>query len=183
MNKALINIDYTYDFVADDGKLTAGKAAQEIEAAVHRVTQNFYEAGEFVCFAIDTHHEGDRYHPETALFPPHNIEGSSGSRLFGTLADYYQKIKESENIYYMPKTRYSAFAGTDLDIKLRERKITELHLIGVCSDICVLHTAIDAYNRGYAIVIHQDAVATFVSGGQQWALQHFKNCLGARIVG
>ncbi len=28
MQKALISIDYTYDFVADDGKLTAGKPAQ-----------------------------------------------------------------------------------------------------------------------------------------------------------
>ena len=25
MTKALISIDYSYDFVADDGKLTAGK--------------------------------------------------------------------------------------------------------------------------------------------------------------
>ena len=31
MAKALISIDYTYDFVADDGKLTAGKPAQAIE--------------------------------------------------------------------------------------------------------------------------------------------------------
>ena len=30
MTKALISIDYTYDFVADDGKLTAGKPAQSI---------------------------------------------------------------------------------------------------------------------------------------------------------
>ena len=28
MAKALISIDYTYDFVADDGKLTAGKPAK-----------------------------------------------------------------------------------------------------------------------------------------------------------
>lgn len=55
----------------------------------------------------------------------------------------------------MDKTRYSAFAGTDLELKLRERGITELHLIGVCTDICVLHTAVDAYNKGFDIVIHK----------------------------
>lgn len=32
--KALISIDYTYDFVADDGELTTGKAGQVIEQAV-----------------------------------------------------------------------------------------------------------------------------------------------------
>lgn len=34
MLKALISIDYTYDFVADDCKLTAGQPAQAIEAAL-----------------------------------------------------------------------------------------------------------------------------------------------------
>ena len=47
----------------------------------------------------------------------------------------------------MDKTRYSAFAGTDLEMKLRERGIEEVHLVGVCTDICVLHTAVDAYNK------------------------------------
>ena len=53
----------------------------------------------------------------------------------------------------MDKTRYSAFAGTDLEMKLRERGIEEVHLVGVCTDICVLHTAVDAYNKGFKIVV------------------------------
>ena len=44
MKKALISIDYTYDFVADDGKLTAGKSAQAIEEAITHVTKEAYEA-------------------------------------------------------------------------------------------------------------------------------------------
>ena len=31
MKRALINIDYTYDFVAEKGALTCGKPGQEIE--------------------------------------------------------------------------------------------------------------------------------------------------------
>ena len=53
----------------------------------------------------------------------------------------------------MDKRHYSAFSGTDLDIRLRERGITELCLTGVCTDICVLHTAVDAYNLGYQLMI------------------------------
>ena len=34
MTKALISIDYTVDFVADDGKLTAGAPAQAISEAI-----------------------------------------------------------------------------------------------------------------------------------------------------
>ncbi|MBS4179487.1 cysteine hydrolase family protein [Lederbergia citrea] len=180
--KALINVDYTYDFVAEDGKLTCGKPGQEIEKAIVSLTKNFIEAGDFVVFAIDKHVEGDIYHPESRQFPDHNIEGTSGRDLYGTLEDVYMQHKNDVNVHYMDKTRFSAFAGTDLEIKLRERGIEEVHLCGVCTDICVLHTAVDAYNKGFQIVIYEDAVASFNEAGHQWALTHFANTLGAKVT-
>ena len=36
MTKALISIDYTEDFVADSGKLTAGASAQAISEAISK---------------------------------------------------------------------------------------------------------------------------------------------------
>lgn len=180
-NRALINIDYTNDFVADDGSLTCGKPAQVIEKNIVQITNEFIEKNEYVVFAIDVHDLGDHFHPESKLFPPHNIRHTSGRNLFGELQNLFTKSKDLSNIHWMDKTRYSAFAGTDLEIKLRERGITELHLIGVCTDICVLHTAMDAYNRGYKLVIYRDAVASFNEAGHDWALSHFKNTLGADI--
>ncbi|MNI60422.1 Isochorismatase family protein YecD [compost metagenome] len=82
----------------------------------------------------------------------------------------------------MDKTRYSAFCGTDLELQLRARGIQELHLVGVCTDICVLHTAVDAYNKGFTLIIHADAVASFNEQGHDWALGHFQNVLGATVV-
>lgn len=180
--RALINIDYTYDFVADAGALTCGKPGQEIEDEIVRLTEEFIQSGDFTVFAIDMHLEGDVRHPETKLFPPHNIQGTSGRDLYGRLQTVYDNHKDKQNVYYMDKTRYSAFAGTDLEIKLRERNITEIHLIGVCTDICVLHTAVDAYNKGFEIVIHEKAVASFNQNGHEWALGHFKGCLNATII-
>ena len=81
MAKALISIDYTVDFVADDGKLTAGVAAQAISDKIAEVTQTAYDRGDYLFFAIDGHDEGDEFHPETKLFPPHNIKGTSGRNL------------------------------------------------------------------------------------------------------
>lgn len=48
--KALISIDYTYDFVADQGKLTAGKPAQAISESIAKVTKEAYKAGYFIFF-------------------------------------------------------------------------------------------------------------------------------------
>ncbi|MGG1678956.1 cysteine hydrolase family protein [Neobacillus sp. NRS-1170] len=179
--KALINIDYTYDFVADAGALTCGEPGQAIEERITRLTKEFIERGDYVVFAIDVHDQGDEFHPETRLFPPHNLRGTAGRDLFGELQEVYDQNKHRENVTYMDKTRYSAFAGTDLEIKVRERGITEVHLVGVCTDICILHTAVDAYNKGFKIVVYKDAVASFNPAGHEWALGHFEQSLGAMV--
>ena len=182
MKRALINVDYTNDFVAEDGKLTCGEPGQKIEEKITSLTEEFISAGDFVAFGIDAHEEGDALHPESALFPPHNINGTMGKNLYGKLAEIYESNKHKENVYYFNKTRYSAFAGTDLEIKLREREITEVHLVGVCTDICILHSAIDAYNKGFKIVVHKNAVASFNQVGHEWALSHFISTLGAQVI-
>ena len=182
MKKALINIDYTNDFVAEKGALTCGEPGQQIETFISDITRQFIEQNEYVVFAIDFHQENDSLHPESALFPPHNVEGSAGRELYGKVNDLYNVYQSKPNVEWMNKTRYSAFAGTDLEIKLRERQITDVYLAGVCTDICVLHTAVDAYNKGFAIYIYEKAVASFNQKGHEWALEHFKSCLGAEII-
>jgi nicotinamidase-related amidase len=182
MKKALIHIDYTNDFVAADGALTCGETARAIEGRIAELTNQFVAAGDLVVFAIDIHHKDDPYHPETKLFPPHNLAGTKGRELYGTLQAVYEANKDKPNVIWMDKTRYSAFAGTNLELVLRARGIEELHLVGVCTDICVLHTAVDAYNKGFRIVVHQNAVASFDPEGHEWALRHFRNTLGATVL-
>ena len=73
----------------------------------------------------------DPFHPETRLFPPHNIRCTQGRKLYGRLQEVFLDNRHRDNVYWMDKTRYSAFAGTDLEIRLRARGIQELHLVGV----------------------------------------------------
>ncbi len=176
--KALILIDYTVDFVV--GNLPCGEPAQKIEPRVCQLIETFAANGDFVVMAVDLHETDDAYHPEHRLFPPHNIRGTEGRRLYGQAEATYEAYRD--RIYWMDKTRYSAFCGTDLEQRLRAREIGEIHLAGVCTDICVLHTAVDAYNKGFHTVVHEDAVASFNPQGHEWALGHFRNVLGATIA-
>lgn len=180
MKKALLVVDYTVDFVADDGALTCGKPGQAIEDKICALTEEFLAKDELVVMPVDLHERDDAFHPEATLFPPHNIKGTAGRNLYGRLADVYQA--HADRIIWMDKTRYSAFAGTKLELLLRERSIEEIHIVGVCTDICVLHTAIDAYNRGYSIFIHEKGVASFDAAGHEWALRHFTTTLGAHVL-
>ncbi|QJD82130.1 cysteine hydrolase family protein [Cohnella herbarum] len=176
--KALIVIDYTVDFVV--GKLPVGKPGVEIETRILEIVEQFANNGDDIVMAVDLHEEGDAYHPETKLFPPHNIRGTEGRKLYGKLEDWY--AANERLVYWMDKKRYSAFCGTDLKQRLRERNIVEIHLVGVCTDICVLHTAVDGYNKGFRMIIHEDAVASFNPLGHEWAIGHFEKVLGARIA-
>lgn len=182
MTEALIIIDYTNDFVATNGALTAGLPAQAIAKRINTLATQFEARGDFVYLPTDIHVAGDPYHPETKLFPPHNQESTWGRDYFGDLAAWVKEQRDNPRVVPFPKRRYSSFAGTPLDQWLRERHITSLHLAGVCTDICVLHTAIDAYNLGYQLTIHSDACATFNPSGAVWALNHFKNTLGAKVL-
>lgn len=180
--RALISIDYTNDFVADDGKLSAGKAAQAISSTIAEVTEKAFERGDYIFFAIDCHDENDPWHPESKLFPPHNLKGSKGRELYGPLVKVYQQIKQDPKVFWLDKRHYSAFSGTDLDIRLRERGVNTVVLTGVLTDICVLHTAIDAYNLGYKLEVVRSAVASISDQSHQWALAHFEQVLGATII-
>ena len=182
MAKALISIDYTEDFVADDGKLTAGAPAQEISEVIDKVTRLAFDCGDYIFFTIDAHEENDVFHPENKLFPPHNLIGTSGRNLYGKLAEFYQEYAGDSRVFWMDKRHYSAFSGTDLDIRLRERRVDTVILTGVLTDICVLHTAIDAYNLGYQIEVVKPAVASIWPENHQFALGHFKNKLGAKLL-
>ncbi|MCH7322543.1 cysteine hydrolase [Solibacillus sp. MA9] len=179
-NKALIVIDYTYDFVATDGKLTCGRPGQAIEQKIASLIEQFVQEKQYVFFANDLHKENDLFHPETKLFPPHNIEGTHGRELYGTVKDMYEKYQH--DVISFDKNRYSAFAGTNLNILLRERNVNEVVLVGVCTDICVLHTAVDSYNLGYNITVYKDAVASFNKIGHEWVISHFESSLGANII-
>ena len=127
-NEALLIIDYTNDFVADDGALTCGQAAQTLDEHITQLADDFLKAGKWVYLPTDVHQQNDPYHPESRLYPPHNIKGTWGRELYGRLGKWYQKHQDDEHVVLLDKTHYSSFCGTPLDLRLRERKVDTVHL-------------------------------------------------------
>ena len=111
MKKALLIIDYTNDFIADNGSLTCGKPAQALEDYLIELANKFYDNGDYVIFPTDGH-TGDTFSPEYKLFPPHNIVGTPGQELYGKLKDWYEAHKSSDRVYKFNKNRYSSFQNT-----------------------------------------------------------------------
>jgi nicotinamidase-related amidase len=56
------------------------------------------------------------------------------------------------------KRQWGAFYGTDLDLHLRRRGLTTIVLCGIATEIGVESTARDAYERGYELILAEDAM-------------------------
>ena len=56
-NKALIIVDYSFDFIDDNGKLTCGKPGQEIETFITQRIKNYHDNQQEIFFLMDLHYE------------------------------------------------------------------------------------------------------------------------------
>lgn len=176
--EAYLLIDYTNDFVADEGSMTLGKKAQDLAPNIIRHLEQALEEGNLVVFATDAHYEGED-HPENELFPPHNIVGTWGRQLYEPVREFYRKYQEV--IVALNKTRYSAFYHTDLHSLLQAYNIEKIHILGVCTDICVLQTVADAYYYNYEVCVMKDSILGTSDQAQEYSLEYMKNMFNAKI--
>jgi nicotinamidase/pyrazinamidase len=170
--RALLVIDMLNDFILPEGSLSVGPAGREIIETIREEIRRFREAGEPVLFICDNHVAAD---PEFVMFPTHCVWGTWGAEVIAELAP-----REGELV--VPKRRFSAFFGTDLDLSLREQGIEEVVLVGVCTNICVLYTACDARMRNYRVTVVEAGVASFDGGAHRFALGEMKNTLGVQVI-
>lgn len=170
--EALLIVDMSNDFVADNGTLTVGKPAQEIVSYIKELATSFLAEGNVVVVSMDAHEHNDSHFK---LWPPHNIDGTVGQELYGELNDWFQENKNDENVFYSPKTNYNAFFKTDLAETLRNTGVEKVHVVGVTTDICVFLTVAGADAEGFETVIHRRGVATFTTLGETM-IDHMQRC-------
>lgn len=68
------------------------------------------------------------------------------------------------------KRQWGAFYGTDLDLQLRRRRITDIVLCGIATSIGVESTARSAWEHGYNVTFASDAMTDRVAEGHDRAL-------------
>jgi nicotinamidase-related amidase len=91
------------------------------------------------------------------------IEGSKGFEIVDELAPKPEDVR-------ILKRRFNIFHGTELDMILRHLKVDTLFIVGVRTDVCVLWTTGDAYQRDYRVYVLEDCVAGTSAEGQKSAL-------------
>jgi nicotinamidase-related amidase len=76
------------------------------------------------------------------------------------------------------KNTSSAFNSTGIEWLLRNMKVETLVLAGMATDMCVETTARDAADRGFNVIVVEDATATFFEHHHRAALSGFARVFG-----
>lgn len=163
-------VDMLRGFLEDGHNLYCGDEARGIVPEVRSLLDRETERSSTIIYICDSHRTDDL---EFEMFPVHCIEGTDETQIIAELTEY-PGVR-------IDKQRYSGFYGTDLGEKLAQINPDKVIICGVCTDICVLHTAADARNRDFQVEVFESTVASFDKEAHNWALNHMKNILGVKV--
>ena len=174
--KVLVVIDMQNDFVY--GPLGSPEAKAIVSKVVEKVRD--YKKNEArVIFTQDTHYD-DYLNTREGKFLPveHCIKGTEGWRVIPAL------FEENKPIFVFNKF---TFGSTDLanfiqemyyDCYETEEQVTEVELVGVCTDICVASNALllKAYCPELKIIVDASCCAGVTPEKHKAALEVMRSC-------
>lgn len=148
---ALIIVDMVKDFTDPEG-LVYYPQNKLVLPKIADVLAFFHKRNELVIFMQHRYRAGK---PDANLenMRVNCIEGSGGEEIDSSLTVL-------PDDYVIPKRRYSAFFGTDLDLVLREHNVTDVVVVGTKTNCCIRATVTDAHYLNYHPIVLEDCVAT-----------------------
>jgi len=180
---ALLMIDMQVDFAAPEGAI--GQWGMDLStvppalAAAERLAQGARAAGVPVIFVgLMTSPKTDSpAWTERMRRQGHDPEGDSGlCRVNEPGSDFYgPKPAQGETV--VPKTRYSGFYDTPLDMILKRLNVDTIVTCGLTTECCIDCTVRDAFHLDYHVFIPEDACAAYEPDLHTGALKSLElNC-------
>jgi nicotinamidase-related amidase len=173
MRAAVIIIDMLNDFVTGDLKC---ERAKRIIPNIKKLIETARKYNIPVIYSNDAHYPQDFEVIEK--WGKHAIKGTKG-------AEVIPELKPTEKDYIVEKRTYSGFYETGLEPLLRSlyngEGVKTVILGGLHTNICVRHTAADAFYRGYKIIIAKDCVEAFTEEDHEQGLKYIEYVYNAKI--
>lgn len=178
MNRILVVVDMQNDFI--DGALGSLEAVHIVPDVVEKIKQ--YKAqGHLVYFTKDTHEIDYLNTREGHNLPvPHCIRGTKGWELHPQIQALSEDLQSSmsEPIVFEKGIFGSEILATTLRQKIQDPNQTEIELIGLCTDICVISNAIllKTYMPEVVIKVDGTCCAGVTPTSHKNALEAMKMC-------
>jgi nicotinamidase-related amidase len=101
--------------------------------------------------------------------------------LDGRHPELVEPIRPDDDALFVVKARHSIFYQTPLEYLLNQEDVGNLILAGQVTEQCILYSALDAYLRGFDIVVPPDAVAHIDPELAQAALKMMESNMHAEV--
>ncbi len=167
---AVIVVDMLNDFVTGALACERGKA---IVPALTKLCDVAREKNIPVVFSNDAHIKG--VDKELEFWGDHALVGTCGAEVIPELK------ANPEKDFIVPKRHYSGFFGTDLNILLKDLGVNTCIITGLHAHMCCRHTAADAYQYGYDVVVPMETTDSFTEEDYNNGLAYFKATYGADV--
>jgi nicotinamidase/pyrazinamidase len=149
MPRALIVVDLQQDFFP--GGALGVPGGDEVLDPVNALLR---EGGFDLVVATRDWHPADHdsFAEQGGPWPPHCVVGTPGAELHAALAR-----ERVDAVVDKGQRRgdegYSGFEETELEELLRSRGVDRVTIVGLATDYCVRHTALDALRAGFAVEV------------------------------
>jgi nicotinamidase/pyrazinamidase len=155
VGRALVVVDFQNDFAAPGGALSVAGG----DALAPRINELMRSGDYDLVVATRDWHPSDHgsFAERGGIWPVHCVQDTDGARLHPELdaAAIDVIVDKGQD----PGTDgYSGFDGTNLAELLRERGIDQVTVVGLATDYCVKHTALEAMQAGFAVIVDTTAV-------------------------
>ena len=192
---AVLSIDWQVEYCAPDGYFAdLGLDTAHIRSALGPVNEVLTAARAAGMLVV---HTREGYHSDLSDCPPTKIARAiAGGHPIGREGRYGRLLVQGEpgwqiveSVAPLPaewvidKPGQGAFYSTDLDLRLRNRGIDLLVIMGTTADCCVSSTLREANDRGYDCLVLTDCVADVSEGRTNSTLESLRvNPFGATAV-
>jgi len=142
MYRVLIVVDMQNDFI--DGTLGTPEAVAIVDKVSGRITTS---QDELILFTRDTHGADYLDTPEGKKLPVvHCVEGTDGWQINDVVMDAWRNNTNTRIVDILPNNTFDkpVFGSVDLVNFLAEyaQNISEIEILGLCTDICVVSNAL-----------------------------------------
>jgi nicotinamidase/pyrazinamidase len=176
MSRALVIVDVQNDFLR--GGALAVPDGDEVIAPIDALAA---EPAFDIVLATRDWHPADHasFKTQGGPWPAHCVQGTPGAQLSAELDTARIDILIDKGTT-IEADGYSAFESDELRSLVRTERIVAATIVGLATDVCILHTARDAIQEGLSVTVKRDAVRGIDVDDARRALDELA-ALGARI--
>jgi len=171
MKPGLLIVDMLREYLDDEGKVLC-KECRSIIPNISKL-KDFCTDHEIPVFFVNTALKSD-----SVLAMKWGAHAMVGTKM----AEVIDELHPNPNEFVVEKEGYNGFFRTNLEARLRENGVDTVLVTGIHTHVCVLLTAVGAFERGFNVITLSDCITTGYQPNHDTRLRFFVSHIGSLMT-